>query len=46
MYRLGQAYEQVGDPARAIKCYEQVTAYDGHPLAPDAREALYRLRQK
>ena len=43
-YRLGQAYEQLGDHARAIKCYENVEAYDGHPLAPAARDALYRLR--
>jgi tetratricopeptide (TPR) repeat protein len=44
MYKLGQAYEQLGDTRRAVKCYESVTAYDGHPLAPDAREALYRLQ--
>jgi tetratricopeptide (TPR) repeat protein len=46
LYKLGQAYEQIGDPARAVKCYKQVTGYDGHPLAPDAREALYRLEAK
>ena len=46
LYKLGQAYEQLGDPARAIKFYKQVTGYDGHPLAPDAREALYRLESK
>jgi tetratricopeptide (TPR) repeat protein len=44
MYKLGQAYEQLGDRARAVKCYEHVTAYESHPLAPDAREALYRLQ--
>lgn len=43
-YKLGQAYEQTGDVARAKKCYEHVTAYGSHPLAPDAREALYRLQ--
>jgi tetratricopeptide (TPR) repeat protein len=43
LYKLGQAYEQLGDKVRAVKCYKQVTGYDGHPLAPDAREALYRL---
>jgi tetratricopeptide (TPR) repeat protein len=46
LYKLGQAYEQIGDMARAVKCYKQVTGYDGHPLAPDAREALYRLEAK
>jgi tetratricopeptide (TPR) repeat protein len=45
MYRLGQAWEQLGDRAKAIKFYEHVTAYDRHPLAPDARSAIYRLQQ-
>jgi len=44
LYKLGQAYEQTGDRTRAVKCYEHVTAYEGHPLAPDARDALYRLQ--
>jgi len=44
MFRLGQAYEELGDRARAIKCYNQVTAYSSHPLAPDAQEALQRLK--
>jgi tetratricopeptide (TPR) repeat protein len=44
MYRLGQAYEQLGDRKRAMKYYELVTAYEGHPLGPDAHDALYRLR--
>src|SRR5262249_22700515 len=35
LYKLGEAYEQQGDTARAAKCYEQVTAYEQHPLAPD-----------
>jgi tetratricopeptide (TPR) repeat protein len=46
LFKLGQAYEQVGDPARAKRCYEQVTAYDGNPLAPDAYEALQRLQTR
>jgi tetratricopeptide (TPR) repeat protein len=44
MFRLGQAYEELGDRARAIKCYNQVTAFEGHPLAPDAHDALERLK--
>ena len=44
LYKLGQAYEQTGDTVRAKKCYEHVTSYGSHPLAPDAREALYRLQ--
>jgi tetratricopeptide (TPR) repeat protein len=43
LFKLGQAYEQIGDAARAIRCYKQVTAYDGNPLAPDAYDALHRL---
>jgi tetratricopeptide (TPR) repeat protein len=43
LYKLGQAYEQIGDAARAIRCYKQVTAYNGNPLAPDAYDALHRL---
>jgi tetratricopeptide (TPR) repeat protein len=42
--KMGQAYEQLGDVARAAKCYEQVTSYENNPLAPEAFEALARLR--
>jgi tetratricopeptide (TPR) repeat protein len=42
-YRLAQAYEQIGDNVRAVKCYKQVAAYDGNPLQYDAQEALSRL---
>jgi tetratricopeptide (TPR) repeat protein len=44
MYKLGMAYEQLGDRARATKYYEHVIAYEGHPLAPEARDAMYRLQ--
>jgi tetratricopeptide (TPR) repeat protein len=44
LFKLAQAYEQTGDVARAKKCYEHVTSYGSHPLAPDARDALYRLQ--
>ncbi|MBY0526925.1 MAG: hypothetical protein K2R98_26260, partial [Gemmataceae bacterium] len=43
-YRLGQAYEATGDAKNALRFYEQVTAYEQHPLAADAREAVYRLK--
>ena len=43
LYRLGQAYEQIGDRLKAIKCYEHVAAYEGHPLVYDARAAISRL---
>ena len=45
LYKLGQAFEALGDHVKAIKFYQQVTAYPDHPLAPDAHEALRRLEQ-
>jgi tetratricopeptide (TPR) repeat protein len=45
LYKLGQAFEALGDRGRAAKCYEQVTAYEGNPLTPEANEALSRLRE-
>lgn len=42
-YKLAQAYEALGNKAQAKKCYEQVAAYEGNPLASDAHEALSRL---
>jgi tetratricopeptide (TPR) repeat protein len=44
IYKMGQAYEQLGDRAKAMKCYEQVTAYEGNPLVYEAREAMYRMK--
>ena len=44
LFKLGQAYEQLGDRVRAARCYKQVTAYEGNPLAPDAEDALQRLQ--
>jgi tetratricopeptide (TPR) repeat protein len=44
--KLAQAYEQLGDRPRAVKAYQRVTAYDGNPLASEARDALYRLQAR
>ena len=44
LYKLGRAYELSGDKKKAARYYEQVTGYDSHPLAPDARDALDRLK--
>ena len=44
LFKLGQAYEALGDRPRAIKSYEQVTSFSDHPLASQARDALYRLK--
>ncbi|MFO0880640.1 MAG: tetratricopeptide repeat protein [Gemmataceae bacterium] len=43
LFKLAQAYEALGDVPRARRTYEQVTAYEGNPLAPEAQEALSRL---
>jgi tetratricopeptide (TPR) repeat protein len=43
-FKLGRAYEQLGDLARAKRYYEQVTTYDNHPLVYEARDALHRLQ--
>ncbi len=44
LYKLGQAYEALGDLPKAAKYYEQVTAYEGHPMVYDARAALSRVK--
>jgi tetratricopeptide (TPR) repeat protein len=44
IFKMAQAYEQLGDRAKAMKCYEQVTAYEGNPLVYEAREAMYRMK--
>jgi tetratricopeptide (TPR) repeat protein len=44
-YKLGQAYEALGDPARAARSYERAAAYEGHPLQYEARAALSRVKQ-
>ena len=46
LYKLGQAYEQLGDRTKAVKFYQHVVSYDNHPLAPDAYDALHRLQAK
>jgi tetratricopeptide (TPR) repeat protein len=45
MFKLGRAYENLGDLARAAKCYEHVTAFEQHPLYYEAREGLDRVRR-
>ncbi len=45
-FYLGQAYEQNGELAKAIRCFEQVTAYENHPLSGQAYDALERVRAK
>ncbi len=44
LFRLGQAFEATGDMKKAARYYEQVTAYESHPLVSEAREALYRVQ--
>ena len=44
VFKLGQAYEQLGDTVRAVKCYKLVTGYDGNPLVYEAKAALSRMQ--
>jgi predicted Zn-dependent protease len=44
-FRLGQAYESLGDKPRALRAYEQVTIYTNHPLYYDATQAVRRLKE-
>lgn len=45
LFKLGQAHEQLGQLDQARVCYEHV-AYYNHPLAPQAKAALARLRSR
>jgi tetratricopeptide (TPR) repeat protein len=45
MYKLGRAYEGVGDFPRAARCFEEVTTFPEHPLYYDARDALDRVKR-
>ena len=44
LYDLGRAYEATGDKANAMKCFNQVTAYENHPLHWEAQSAIRRLK--
>lgn len=44
-YKLGRAYEALGDLVRAAACYQEVTAYERHPLYYEARDALDRVKR-
>ena len=41
-YKLGRAYEALGDFPHAAQCYEEVTAYERHPLYYEAATTLDR----
>jgi tetratricopeptide (TPR) repeat protein len=45
LFKLGQAYEALGDIPRAVRAYEQVTGYTEHPRYYEATEAVRRLKQ-
>ncbi|MEI7685763.1 MAG: hypothetical protein WCL32_12115 [Planctomycetota bacterium] len=45
MYKLGRAYEAVGDLTRAGRCYEEVVTFEQHPLFYEARDALERVKR-
>ena len=45
IYKMGRALESLGDFKRAAKCFEQVVAFEKHPLYYEAREALERVKR-
>ncbi len=45
LYKMGRAFESLGDLTRAARCYEQVAAFEKHPLYYEAREALERVKR-
>jgi hypothetical protein len=45
LFKLGRAYEALGDNARAARHYEAVTGYEQHPLYYEARAALERVKR-
>ncbi len=44
-YKLGRAYENLGDLRRAALYYEEVTTFTEHPLYYEARDALERVNR-
>jgi tetratricopeptide (TPR) repeat protein len=44
-YKMGKAYEALGDFPHAAACYDEVTAYEQHPLYHEARDALDRVKR-
>jgi tetratricopeptide (TPR) repeat protein len=45
LFKLGQAYEAIGDVRKALRFYESVTAYTEHPRYYDAHAAVLRLKE-
>src|SRR5262249_9629666 len=45
MYKMGRAYENLGDYGRAAKCFEQVLAFEGYPLYFEAQDGLDRIKR-
>lgn len=43
LYQIARCYEAMGDTKHAIQFYNAVTAYEGHSLYWDAKDALKRL---
>lgn len=43
LFKLGRAYEAMGDVTNAARFYNAVTTYEEHPRFWDAKEALRRL---
>ena len=43
-FKLGKAYEALGDLRRASACFQEVVVYEKHPLYYEARDALERIK--
>jgi tetratricopeptide (TPR) repeat protein len=44
-YKLGRAYENLGDLRRAAIYYDEVTTFPEHPLYYEARDGLDRVKR-
>lgn len=45
LWKMGQAFEALGELKKAMGCYEQITAYEGNPLVWEAQTAVTRLKE-
>jgi len=45
LWKMGQAFEALGETQKALSAYEQITAYEGNSLEFEAREAIRRIKE-
>jgi len=44
-FKMGKAFEALGDFAKAAACYNDVIVYENHPLYYEARDGLARVKR-